>query len=149
MRRIISLLLAVGFLGVWGLVILPAQQNRPPASSAGKDSDIPVFKTSSNLVIVTVYVHGKDGKPVASLKPEDFTILENGKQQAISVFEYQSLADEAAPAPAAEKKLEVRPAPEAEPAPEVAKAETSQRFKDKRLLVLYIDWTSMDPSQQL
>jgi hypothetical protein len=85
MRRIISLLLVTGFLGVWGLVMLPAQQKAaPPASS--KDGDIPVFKASSNLVIVTVYVHGKDGKPVASLKPVDFTILENGKQQAISVF---------------------------------------------------------------
>jgi len=141
MRRIVSLLLATGFLGVWALVALPAQQKTAPAASSNKDGDIPVFKTSSNLVIVTVYVHGKDGKSVADLKPEDFTVLENGKQQAISVFEYQSLIDAAAPAPPAEKTLETRPAPKAEPAPEAAKAETSLRFKDKRLLVLYIDWT--------
>ncbi len=147
MRRTIYLVLAIGFLGCWGLVTMPAQQNAP--ASSGKDDDIPVFKTSSNLVLVTVYVRGKDGKPVAGLKPEDFTVVENGKPQAISVFEYQTLSDVETPAPATEKKLEVRPAPESTPSPEAAKPGNSLRFKDKRLLVLYIDWTSMDPSQQL
>lgn len=136
----------MGFLGCWGLVTLPAQQNA--AGGSNRDGDIPVFKASSNLVLVTVYVRGKDGKPVAGLKPDDFTVVENGKLQAISVFEYQTLADVEKPAPAVEKKLEVRPT-EPAPAPEAARAETSLRFKDKRLLVLYIDWTSMDPSQQL
>ena len=153
MRRSASLFLAAGFLGCWGLATLLAQQNPgPPADStpsSSKDGDIPVFKASSNLVILTVYVHGKDGKPVASLKPEDFTILENGKQQAISVFEFQSLSDAEPTAPEADKKLAIRSAAEATPAPATAKPETSLRFKDKRLLVLYIDWTSMDPAQQL
>ena len=147
MRRTISLMLAIGFLGVWGLVVLPAQQTPPTAGS--KDDGIPVFKTSSNLVLVTVYVRGKDGKPVAGLKPEDFSVIENGKPQAISVFEYQNLGDAVAPLPAEEKKLEIRPAPESAPAPESSPAQTALRFKDKRLLVLYIDWTSMDPAQQL
>ena len=117
MRRITSLFLALCFLGIWGLVTLPAQQK---SAAGAKDSDIPVFKTSSNLVLVTVYVRGKDGKPVPGLKPEDFTVVENGKQQAISVFEYQNLSEDAAPAPAVEKKLEVRP--EAAPVPEASPA---------------------------
>jgi VWFA-related protein len=147
MRRTISLILVIGFLGIWGLITLPAQQNPAPAASGAKEGDIPVFKASSNLVLVTVYVRGKDGKPVAGLKPEDFTVVENGKPQAISVFEYQNLSEDATPPPATEKKLEVRPAPT--PAPELSPTETALRFKDKRLLVLYIDWTSMDPAQQL
>jgi len=146
MRRTISFLLATCFLGAWAVGTLPAQQS---AAGSGQDNGIPTFKASTNLVIVTVYVHGKDGRPVANLKPEDFTILENGKQQAISVFEYQNLVDDVTPAPAVEKKLETRPAEEAAPAPEMTASTSSVRFKDKRLLVLYIDWTSMDPSQQL
>ena len=146
MRRFSPFILAIVFLSIWGLVTLPAQQ-KPAAAAAPKDSGIPVFKSSSNLVLVTVYVRGKDGKPVPGLKPEDFTVVENGKPQAISVFEYQNLSEDAAPAPAAEKKLEIRPEPV--PATEASSADTSLRFKDKRLLVLYIDWTSMDPSQQL
>lgn len=149
MKCTASIFVAAGLLGCSGLLNLAAQQAATPAPNGAKDSDVTVFKSSSNLVIVTVYVRGKDGKPVPSLKPEDFTILENGKQQPISVFEFQNLSEATTPTPAAEKKLETRPAAEPAPAVESAKAETSQRFKDKRLLVLYIDWTSMDPSQQL
>jgi VWFA-related protein len=144
MRRIAALFLCMGFAGWWGLVSLPAAQKPAPAGD-----EIPVFKTSSNLVLVSVYVRGKDGKPVENLKPEDFTILENGKQQALSVFDFQRLTDaETAPAPAA-KTLEVRKAPESAPDLASVQPATSARYKDKRLLVLYIDWTSMDPAQQL
>jgi VWFA-related protein len=142
MRRIISLLFFLFVAAYWGLTTLPAQQK--PADKAG---DIPVFKTSSNLVLVSVYVRGKDGQPVENLKPEDFTVLENGKQQAVSVFEFERLSD-AAVKPE-EKKLEIRAAPETQPAEAAAPVTTSARFKDKRLLVLYVDWTSMDPAQQL
>jgi VWFA-related protein len=150
MRRTIFFILAIAFLGVWGLVTLPAKQTAAPASTGGKDGDIPVFKSSSNLVLVTVYVHGKDGKPVPSLKPEDFTVLENGKPQPISVFEFQNIRDDVTPPAASGKKLEVRPPLATVPPPPASqKTETALRFKDKRLLVLYIDWTSMDPAQQL
>ena len=74
-------------------------------------------------------------------------MLENGKQQAISVFEFQRLSD--AVIKPEEKKLEVRAAPETNPVEDATPATTSARFKDKRLLVLYVDWTSMDPAQQL
>ena len=88
MRRIISLLFFVFVAAYWGLVTLPAQQ-RPAVRRA-----TPRFsRPRSNLVLVSVYVRGKDGKPVENLKPEDFTMLENGKQQAISVFDFQRLSD--------------------------------------------------------
>ncbi len=144
MRRIAALFLCVLFASSWSVVPLPAAQK--PAAPAG---DIPVFKTSSNLVLVSVYVRGKDGKPVENLKPEDFTILENGKQQALSVFDFQRLTDAETPPAATAKTLEVRKTPEPAPDLPAVQPETSARFKDKRLLVLYIDWTSMDPSQQL
>ena len=139
MRRIalIGLLAALAL----AIVVIPGAAQKPAASSG-----IPVFKTSSNLVLVTVYVRDKKGEPVEGLKAEDFSIFENGKQQALSVCDYQKLLDaEPANTKPVEKTLETRPAP----APQPAKPEGSARFKDKRLLVLYIDWTSMDPSQQL
>src|ERR1039458_7845768 len=128
MRRFFLVLIPVLLVAYWGLTTLPAEQK--PADKAG---DTPVFKTSSNLVLVSVYVRGKDGQPLENLKPEDFTVLENGKQQAVSVFEFQRLSD--AVIKPEEKKLEVRAAPETKPVEDAAPATTSARFKDKRLLV--------------
>ncbi len=49
------------------------------------------FTANSNLVIVDVTVRDKSGKPIEGLKQGDFTILEDGKPQKISVFEFQKL----------------------------------------------------------
>ena len=46
----------------------------------------------------------KNGKAVEGLKPEDFTVLEDGKPQKISVFEYQRISTDPEPPP--ELKLE-------------------------------------------
>ncbi len=52
---------------------------------------------------VDVFVKDRSGKEIAGLKQEDFTVLEDGKPQKISVFDYQQLARApvAAPAPGA------------------------------------------------
>jgi VWFA-related protein len=51
-------------------------------------SDIPgtTIRIMTRLVIVDTVVTDKAGKPVADLKPEDFTILEDGKPQKLMVF---------------------------------------------------------------
>ena len=46
-----------------------------------------VVRISSNLVNVDVIVKDKKGKAITDLKPEDFTILENGAQQKIEFFD--------------------------------------------------------------
>src|SRR5580700_11334436 len=56
-----------------------AAQPTPPASAP------PVIRTNANLVLVDVVVTDK-GKPVQSLAARQFHILENGKDQHISVF---------------------------------------------------------------
>jgi VWFA-related protein len=60
-------------------MILSAQQ--APA-------DVPTITIRANtrLVVVDVVVTHKSGLPVTGLKPEDFTVEENGKKQKISVF---------------------------------------------------------------
>jgi VWFA-related protein len=114
---------------------------------AGQDQPITTFKTTTKLVVVDVFVRGKNGKAIENLKQEDFTVLENGKAQQIAVFEFQRIAEEspgATPAPAAV----------ATSAPARANAINVQtagkvQYKDKRLLVLFFDFSSMQPQEQI
>ncbi len=78
---------------VAGRTILNAQQ--APA-------DVPTLTIRSNtrLVVVDVVVTDKKGQAVTGLKPEDFTLEENGKKQKISVFVPPGLANRTASAPA-------------------------------------------------
>jgi len=90
---------AVAVLLVWPQ--LPPQQpipgQRPPeppaqpqTQTAAPQPDI-VFHSTTRLVQVNVVAHDKDGKPVADLKKEDFTITEKGKPQEIAFFSVESL----------------------------------------------------------
>src|SRR5205823_6308202 len=64
------------------------QQAAPPP--VPQDQPL-VFRATTRLVQVNVVVHGKDGKPVADLKKEDFTVTEKGKPQTLSFFSVESL----------------------------------------------------------
>jgi hypothetical protein len=44
------------------------------------------FTSNTSLVIIDANVRSKDGKVIADLKKEDFTVLEDGKPQMIGVF---------------------------------------------------------------
>ncbi|MGB6633124.1 MAG: VWA domain-containing protein, partial [Terriglobales bacterium] len=62
-----------------GPAILSAQQT--PAEVPGI-----TIRTSTRLVLVDVVVVDKKGQPITGLKPEDFTVEENGKKQKIATF---------------------------------------------------------------
>src|ERR1700691_601395 len=62
-----------------GPAILSAQQTSDEVPSI-------TIRTSTRLVVVDVVVTDKKGQPVTGLKPEDFTIEENGKKQKIATF---------------------------------------------------------------
>jgi VWFA-related protein len=62
-----------------GPTILSAQQ-------APADLPTITIRANTRLVVVDVVVTHKNGQPVTGLKPEDFTVEENGKKQKISVF---------------------------------------------------------------
>ncbi len=117
---------------------------------AQKQDDIPVFRTSANLVIVTVYVRDKDGRPLTGLKKEDFVLSENGKSQTISVFDFQQLsaAGAASEQPPTVAVLDESAKPAAASSPLRAN-EDRQRFRDKRLLIMFFDWTSLQPADQV
>jgi VWFA-related protein len=65
-------------------------------------ADVPTITIRANtwLVVVDVVVTDKKGQPVTGLKPEDFTLEENGKKQKISVFVPPGTANHTAAAPA-------------------------------------------------
>ncbi len=110
--------------------------------------DIPTFRASTNLVIVTVFAKGKDGQPVRGLTKDDFVVLEAGKPQLISVFEFQEVENASEP----ESNIAAEPAL-AVAAPAAARVVPPQpgaiRFRDKRLLVMFFDWSSMQPPEQI
>ena len=133
-----------------------AQQPTPPKpqpqvqSQVQASTGVSTFTASATVVVEEVSVKDKDGKPIEGLKQEDFTVMEDNKPQTIKFFDYEKL-DEVPTAP--EMQTERPPEPVALPklthmqiAPE---ATGTVKYKNRRLLVLYFDMTSMQILDQL
>lgn len=104
-----------------------------------------VFRTTTNLVIVDVFVRDRSGKEITGLTKEDFTVLEDGKPQHLSIFEFQRLdAPQETPAPAPPPQI----APARPPMITIA-APGKIQYQDRRLLVLFFDHSSMPPADQI
>jgi VWFA-related protein len=88
-----------------------AQQNPPAQPAATKDAPAaaqaqqPAYETStvlkvkSRLVVVDVVARDGKGVPITDLKQEDFTVLEDGKEQKLRIFSFQHPEDSMATAP--------------------------------------------------
>src|SRR5258708_9291443 len=61
-------------------------QSQDKKQTKGSDDD-DVIKVTSNLVSLDAIVKDKKGKPITDLKPEDFTVSENGAPQKIEFFD--------------------------------------------------------------
>lgn len=120
---------------------------------SGQEPDGSVkFSVSTNLVIVNVGVRDNDGRPVADLKAEDFEIVEDGERQEVSVFEFQQLepAAETDPPAFAQRNDAAEPEAKAERDRDITPSAPGEvRYRDKRLLVLYFDLSSMPPADQI
>jgi VWFA-related protein len=104
----------------------------------------------SQLVVEAVTVKDKQGNSIHGLTAKDFAVTEDGVPQKVSLFQYEDLSEEAKPLPletAKDEKLTLynRLARE-QIAPE---APDSDRYKNRRLLALYFDMTTMNPEAQL
>jgi VWFA-related protein len=109
------------------------------------------FKVESKLVIVNVSVKGKDGKPITTLKKEDFEISEDGVKQNLAVFELEQLSNDllapvAAASSAPATLVERVPAAQSVTA---AAPSTPVRHQDKRLVALFFDFSNMPQADQL
>jgi VWFA-related protein len=121
----------------------PRPAAQPPAIASGA-----TFTSSANLVIVDVKAKDKNGAVIEGLKASDFTVLEDGKPQKISVFEFQKIATTPEP-PEALTLADQLKLPEA-PKTEITAANPGQiQYHDKRLMVFFFDFSSMAMPDQL
>ena len=120
-------------------------------AAAAQQTAQPTFRTGTRLIVETVTVKDKDGKPVEGLTAEDFTLTEDGHPQTITFVEFQRVEPDAAPAPAS---VAASPAPAAAPPAAVAPAVQPTiagsapgdiKYRNRRLLVLYFDVTALPP----
>ena len=104
------------------------------------------FSSSTQLVVETVTVRDKSGKPVEGLTAKDFTVTENNVAQEVRFFEYQKL-DEVPPEP--ESAIgPVLPVNTLGRTSIAAERPGAVHYKDRRLLALYFDMTAMPPPDQ-
>jgi VWFA-related protein len=132
--KALAILLAAG-LCLGSLAGQPRQQ--PGGQQGGNQS--PVLRSSSSLVRIDVEVTDRSGKPVKGLRPDQFTVTDDGHSQQVSIFSYEDIesvetADEES----------AKPIVVAVDSPSAAAAQASgEEVRDRRLLVLFFDMTSM------
>ena len=61
-------------------------------------SSRPTFSTTTNVVIVNVTVLDRNGRPIETLKKDDFQVFEDGKLQKLSAVDLQHLMNQSLPA---------------------------------------------------
>ncbi|HYN06349.1 MAG TPA: VWA domain-containing protein [Vicinamibacterales bacterium] len=98
---------------------LTARQARPPQTP-------PAFRAAVDIVHLDVSVLDGNRRPVRGLTPADFTVLDNGVPQQISVFSAVDIPDAAAPSAPWMRDV----------APDVG---TNDALQDRRLFLIIID----------
>src|SRR5216683_2120229 len=103
------------------------------------------IQVTSELVLVNVVARDKKGNLVRDLKKGDFTLFEDGKKQEISTFDFEHVDDLAAAGAAdatvsgaAEQGALLRSG---------KKAPASLDARDRRLILLFFDFSAMEPEQ--
>ncbi len=116
-----------------------------PAQTSNQVSNTPqggfVLKANADLVLTNVVARdAKTGELVKDLKQSDFKIYENGREQQISTFDFESV-DMATPIKEATVSG-LAAGPTGSKAVVVAKPE---ELRNHRLIVMFFDLTSMQP----
>ncbi len=100
-------------------------------------------RVTSELVLVNVVARDKKGNLVRDLQKEDFTLLEDGKRQTISTFDFENV-DALTTAGAAEATVSGS-------APEGALLRPTDKpalnARDRRLMLLFFDFSGMQPEE--
>jgi VWFA-related protein len=149
MRKLLGILLI-------GLLVVPAglgqqgpvppvgvQHVSPPPAQQPDKAPRDRIRVETNLVLIDVRVTDHTGKPIRGLKPEQFTLREDDKSQKISTFQYFDIAAIETAGTADQKPIVV-------PVAGVAPTEKLQeQMRNRRLIVLFYDLTSMQPDELL
>jgi VWFA-related protein len=130
-------------------MLAAAQQPVPQTTANGTVK----FQANTQLVIETVSVKDRSGKPVEGLTAKDFTVTEDGVAQTISFCEFQKLDD----AQGDFSQLIAGPTPAAPPiavpgvtAHQIAPERPGDiRYRDRRLMAMYFDMSAMPVPDQI
>src|SRR5580700_7730500 len=124
-------------------VAVPMPSAPPTARQSSKQTPAPVLRATSDLVRIDVEVTDKSGRAIKGLPADEFVVTDDGKPQAISTFSYEDI-EHVDTAPTEDAKPIVVPVDKEGPnTPSPAAA--SEQLRDRRLLVLFFDLTSMQP----
>jgi VWFA-related protein len=122
-----------------GLALLLAMPV-PAQQSANQDTGY-VMRAEADLVLTNIVVRdAKTGTVVTGLKQSDFTILENGKSQQISSFDFESV-DMAKPL----NEATISGLASSARGRTATSGVRPEDLKDHRLIVFFFDLTSMQP----
>lgn len=140
MRRIITL---------FALAALTAAaqqigQNAPPQKPAGAPISV-----TTQMVVEAVVVKDKSGKSIQGLTANDFTVTEDGVAQKINFCEYQVFPDTPSEPLDRSQPEEIKVYDKLGRTQITPETTGSTRYRNRRLLVLYFDMTSMPPPDQL
>lgn len=104
----------------------------------------------SQLVVETVVIKDKQGKPIEGLTAKDFTLTEDGVPQTIRYCEHQILPANPLPlppTPSREENIKIyNRLARTQIAPE---GQGTANYKNRRLLAMYFDMSAMPPGDQL
>jgi VWFA-related protein len=118
----------------------PAPGNTRQDKKTGNPAPLRVF---SDLVLIDAQVTDRAGKPLKGLKPDQFVVLEDGKPQFIISFDYYDVetVETAGSADAPRVMVTIGETAQSE--------EIRATLRDRRLLVLFFDLTSLQPPDLL
>src|SRR6267154_1105964 len=133
----------LSFFTAGGLLLQAAPVLAQQTGQAGANQSR--IQVTSELVFVNVVAHDRKGNLVRDLKKRDFTVFEDGKKQEISTFDFENV-DELATAGAAEATVSGAAGP-GTLLRSSKKAAPSLDARDRRLILLFFDFSAMDPEQ--
>ena len=118
-----------------------------PISGFPQQSTDYTFRAQTELVLVNVTVRDRNGNFVRDLKADDFTVQEDNKSQKVASFDIEN-TDALPPSPVPQVSLLNSMQKPTAKAPENTPNEpSSSPVKDRRLIVLFFDLTSMQPDE--
>ncbi len=116
-----------------------------PPVAAPQSGSLYRFRVETDVVLVNVVVRDKSGAIVRGLKKEDFTVLEDGKPQRIASFDFEQADLQPVPQPA--QAVLVAPRATAPAATAAVNSTDKLEFRDRRIILLFFDLTSMQPEE--
>jgi VWFA-related protein len=125
------------------VVVNPRQGPPPPPANKQAPGGKATIRSTVSLVEIDVQVTGRDGKPLKGLKPEQFTVTEDSKEQKISSFEYNDIEGVETAGSGDQGPISVPLGTVTSP------EEIKAVVRDHRMIVLFFDLTSLQAEDLL